>query len=117
MQEDPVPLAFFVCGEFEVVSSLESCIKALEIETEKVLPVVYQPQAVFRVRAVARCTSTLQGHTEAVISTAFSPTGKWVTLSVKFLYLFARIWVNYFKWRAVNNKEVWRCCMYIIACC
>lgn len=56
-----------------------SCVKALEVETEQVLPVVYQPQAVFRVRAVARCTSTLQGHTEAVISTAFSPTGKCVT--------------------------------------
>lgn len=71
-----MPLAFFVNGEVEVVSSLESCVKALGVETEQVLPVVYQPQAVFRVRAVARCTSTLQGHTEAVISTAFSPTGK-----------------------------------------
>uniref|UniRef100_A0A7N5ZZR6 Notchless protein homolog 1 n=1 Tax=Anabas testudineus TaxID=64144 RepID=A0A7N5ZZR6_ANATE len=74
-QEEPVPLAFFVRGEVEVISNLESCVKALGVETEQVLPVVYQPQAVFRVRAVARCTSTLQGHTEAVISTAFSPTG------------------------------------------
>lgn len=76
LQEEPVPLAFFVRGEAEVVSSLGSCVKTLGVETEQVLPVVYQPQAVFRVRAVARCTSTLQGHTEAVISTAFSPTGK-----------------------------------------
>ncbi|XP_072231269.1 notchless protein homolog 1 [Leuresthes tenuis] len=76
--EEPVPFAFFVRGETEVVSSLGSCVKALEIETEQVLPVMYQPQAVFRVRAVARCTSTLQGHTEAVISTAFSPTGKYL---------------------------------------
>uniref|UniRef100_A0A8C4GTA8 Notchless protein homolog 1 n=1 Tax=Dicentrarchus labrax TaxID=13489 RepID=A0A8C4GTA8_DICLA len=77
-KEEPVPLAFFVRGEAEVVSSLGSCVKALGVETEQVLPVVYQPQAVFRVRAVARCTSTLQGHTEAVISTAFSPTGKYL---------------------------------------
>ena len=75
-----MPLAFFVRGEAEVVSSLGMCVKELGVETEQVLPVVYQPQAVFRVRAVARCTSTLQGHTEAVISTAFSPTGKLVTL-------------------------------------
>lgn len=74
-----MPLAFFVRGEAEVVSSLRLCVQALGVETEQVVPVVYQPQAVFRVRAVARCTSTLQGHTEAVISTAFSPTGKWVT--------------------------------------
>ncbi|GLD74352.1 notchless protein homolog 1 [Lates japonicus] len=77
-KEEPVPLAFFVRGEAEVVSDLRSCVKALGVETEQVLPVVYQPQAVFRVRAVARCTSTLQGHTEAVISTAFSPTGKYL---------------------------------------
>lgn len=71
-----MPLAFFVNGEAEVITSLGLCLKTLEVETEQILPVVYQPQAVFRVRAVARCTSTLQGHTEAVISTAFSPTGK-----------------------------------------
>uniref|UniRef100_A0A665XBU3 Notchless protein homolog 1 n=1 Tax=Echeneis naucrates TaxID=173247 RepID=A0A665XBU3_ECHNA len=77
-KEEPIPLAFFVRGEAEVVSSLGPCVKALGVETEQVLPIVYQPQAVFRVRAVARCTSTLQGHTEAVISTAFSPTGKYL---------------------------------------
>uniref|UniRef100_A0AAQ4PVN9 Notchless protein homolog 1 n=1 Tax=Gasterosteus aculeatus aculeatus TaxID=481459 RepID=A0AAQ4PVN9_GASAC len=77
-KDEPVPLAFFVRGEAEVVSSLRLCVQALGVETEQVVPVVYQPQAVFRVRAVARCTSTLQGHTEAVISTAFSPTGKYL---------------------------------------
>uniref|UniRef100_A0A8C7T452 Notchless protein homolog 1 n=1 Tax=Oncorhynchus mykiss TaxID=8022 RepID=A0A8C7T452_ONCMY len=77
-KEEPVPLAFFVRGEAEVVESLRVCVKALGVETETVLPVVYQPQAVFRVRAVARCTSSLQGHTEAVISAAFSPTGKYL---------------------------------------
>ena len=79
-QEEPLPFAFYARGEAEVVTSLAVCVKALGIETEQVLPVVYQPQAVFRVRAVARCTSSLQGHTEAVISTAFSPTGKYVQL-------------------------------------
>ncbi|KAM9417465.1 notchless protein homolog 1 isoform 1-T2 [Salvelinus alpinus] len=77
-KEEPVPLAFFVRGEAEVLESLRVCVKALGAETETVLPVVYQPQAVFRVRAVARCTSSLQGHTEAVISAAFSPTGKYL---------------------------------------
>lgn len=74
-QEEPVPLLFFV-HDAEVVSCLGACVQTLGVETEQVLPVVYQPQAVFRVRAVARCTSSLEGHTEAVISVAFSPTGK-----------------------------------------
>lgn len=70
-----MPLLFFV-HDAEVVLSIGACVQALGVETEQVLPVVYQPQAVFRVRAVARCTSSLEGHTEAVISVAFSPTGK-----------------------------------------
>ena len=44
--------------------------------TETVLTIVYQPQAVFRVRPVARCTSTLPGHTEAVLHVSFSPDGR-----------------------------------------
>uniref|UniRef100_A0A671LN64 Notchless protein homolog 1 n=1 Tax=Sinocyclocheilus anshuiensis TaxID=1608454 RepID=A0A671LN64_9TELE len=76
-KEEPVPYLFFV-KDAEVVSSLGSCVQELGLETEQVLPVVYQPQAVFRVRAVARCTSSLEGHTEAVTSVAFSPTGKYL---------------------------------------
>lgn len=58
------------------MSSLASALEGQALETERVLDIVYQPQAVFRVRAVTRCTSSLEGHTEAVISVAFSPTGK-----------------------------------------
>ena len=36
---------------------------------------VYLPQAVFRVRPVTRCTSSLPGHSEPVISVQFSPDG------------------------------------------
>ncbi|TRZ03490.1 hypothetical protein DNTS_000505 [Danionella cerebrum] len=75
--EEPVPFLFFL-KDAEVVSSLGSCVASQGLETEQVLPVVYQPQAVFKVRAVARCTSSLEGHTEAVISVAFSPTGKYL---------------------------------------
>ena len=56
-----------------LVKSLDS--KALE-DTEQVLDIVYLPQAIFRVRAVTRCTSTIPGHAEAVISVAFSPDGR-----------------------------------------
>ncbi|XP_067328320.1 notchless protein homolog 1 [Anolis sagrei] len=76
-QEDPLPLAFFV-GDSEIVASLEKTLCGQDVETERVLDVVYQPQAVFRVRAVTRCTSSLEGHSEAVIAVAFSPTGKYL---------------------------------------
>uniref|UniRef100_H9G3W7 NLE domain-containing protein n=1 Tax=Anolis carolinensis TaxID=28377 RepID=H9G3W7_ANOCA len=74
-QEEPLPLAFFV-GDSEIVASLEKTLSGQALETERVLDIVYQPQAVFRVRAVTRCTSSLEGHSEAVIAVAFSPTGK-----------------------------------------
>ena len=35
----------------------------------------YQPLAVFRVRPVTRCTSTMPGHTEAVLHVSYSPDG------------------------------------------
>uniref|UniRef100_A0A667IMZ0 Notchless protein homolog 1 n=1 Tax=Lynx canadensis TaxID=61383 RepID=A0A667IMZ0_LYNCA len=76
-QEDPVPLAFFV-HDAEIVSSLGRTLESQAVETEKVLDIIYQPQAIFRVRAVTRCTSSLEGHSEAVISVAFSPTGKYL---------------------------------------
>merc|ERR1711971_958573 len=40
------------------------------------LSIVYQPQAVFRVRGVTRCTSSLSGHGEPVVTPLFSPTGR-----------------------------------------
>jgi hypothetical protein len=40
-----------------------------------VLEIVYQPQAVFRVRPLTRCTSTLPGHTDSVLVVCFSPDG------------------------------------------
>ncbi|XP_006832388.1 PREDICTED: notchless protein homolog 1 [Chrysochloris asiatica] len=76
-QEDPLPLAFYV-HDAEIVSSLGKTLESQMVETEKVLDIIYQPQAVFRVRAVTRCTSSLEGHSEAVISVAFSPTGKYL---------------------------------------
>lgn len=43
---------------------------------ESTITVVYQPQAVFHVRPVTRCTASMPGHTENVLSVAFSPDGK-----------------------------------------
>lgn len=45
------------------------------VSTEAVLRVSYQPLAVFRVRPVTRCTSTMPGHTEAVLHVSYSADG------------------------------------------
>jgi ribosome assembly protein 4 len=82
LQEDPVPYSFFV-NDVEVSDTLMKALdsKALE-DREQVLDIVYLPQAIFRVRAVTRCTSTIPGHAEAVISVAFSPDGRYISSSL-----------------------------------
>ncbi|GAU34431.1 hypothetical protein TSUD_393840 [Trifolium subterraneum] len=46
------------------------------VSVEKALHIVCQPQAVFRIRPVNRCSATISGHSEAVLSVAFSPDGR-----------------------------------------
>ena len=71
--DDPVPYSFYV-GESEVTSALGETLG--DTSTEQAIRIVYVPQAVFRVRAVTRCTSTLPGHAEALLSSSFSPSGQ-----------------------------------------
>ncbi|XP_012216041.1 notchless protein homolog 1 [Linepithema humile] len=74
-QEKSFPLAFYV-NNVEVTDTLEKHVdKGFDVN-EHIVDIVYQPQAVFKVRAVTRCTGSLEGHKEAVISVAFSPDGK-----------------------------------------
>lgn len=75
--DDTVPYTFFV-KEKEITNTLGTILEQEKVETEQVVEIVYQPQAVFKVRSVTRCTSTIPGHAEAVISVAFSPDGRYL---------------------------------------
>ncbi|CAG8576755.1 20351_t:CDS:10 [Cetraspora pellucida] len=73
--DDPLPYSFSVDG-VEISSSLyKDIIQGLKRSTEDVIKIVYQPQAIFKVRAVTRCSSTLNGHKDAILSVSFSPDG------------------------------------------
>ncbi|EAU35338.1 hypothetical protein ATEG_04891 [Aspergillus terreus NIH2624] len=41
--------------------------------TEDTIPLYFTPQAVFRVKAVSRCSASIAGHGEAILATSFSP--------------------------------------------
>eukprot|EP01133_Synstelium_polycarpum_P009859 gene9859-11520_t len=70
--DEQLPYSFYV-GDNEIVSNLKN---HLEGQSEDLtLNIYYQPQAVFRVTPVSRCSSSLEGHTEAVLNSAFSPDG------------------------------------------
>lgn len=59
-QENPVPLAFYV-DNVEVTDILGKYLKDDFDFVEDIVEIVYQPQALFKVRAVTRCTGSLEG--------------------------------------------------------
>ncbi|CAG9786815.1 unnamed protein product [Diatraea saccharalis] len=75
LQEDDKQFLFFV-KDVEISSSLKEALDLSKLNSEEVIEIIYQQQAVFRVRPVTRCTSSIPGHAEAVISTSFSPSGR-----------------------------------------
>lgn len=54
-ENETVPYTFFV-KDTEITNNLAAALKDQVRDSEKVLEIVYQPQAVFQVRAVTRCT-------------------------------------------------------------
>ncbi|XP_074598398.1 notchless protein homolog 1 [Brevipalpus obovatus] len=77
-EKEKLPYLFFL-DDIEIKESLR---KAVDIQfgsdfsAEKVVTITYAPQAIFRVRPVTRCSASLPGHAEAVISACFSHDGK-----------------------------------------
>jgi len=45
---------------------------------ETVIPVLFKPEAMFRIRPVTRASSTLEGHTGAILDLTFSPDGRYL---------------------------------------
>eukprot|EP01117_Protostelium_nocturnum_P017554 TRINITY_DN7167_c0_g1_i1.p1 TRINITY_DN7167_c0_g1~~TRINITY_DN7167_c0_g1_i1.p1 ORF type:complete len:469 (-),score=150.45 TRINITY_DN7167_c0_g1_i1:402-1808(-) len=72
--EEKLPYSFFL-NETEILGEINKTIQEQKASTEDVLFITYQPQAVFRVRAVTRCSNTIEGHNDAVLCVSFSPDG------------------------------------------
>ncbi|KAG2422472.1 hypothetical protein HXX76_015996 [Chlamydomonas incerta] len=72
--EDKLPYSFYI-EEEELLGELGAHLAAGGLSVEKALTITYQPQAVFRVRPVARCTASMPGHSESVLTVQFSPCG------------------------------------------
>lgn len=75
LEEEDKPFLFFV-KDVEITNTLKDALDIKSLNSEEVVEIIYQQQAVFRVRPVTRCTSSIPGHAEAVISTQFSPSGR-----------------------------------------
>eukprot|EP00210_Caulerpa_lentillifera_P000986 g950.t1 len=73
--DQKLPYAFFL-SEKLLETDLQQHLEKNNVSVEASVKIVYQPQAVFRVRPITRCSSSLEGHTEAVLNVSFSPDGK-----------------------------------------
>lgn len=72
--EEPLPYAFlFTETRTEITKTLALALAGASLSAEKLLSITYQPQSLFRVRSVTRCSASLPGHTEAVLCAAFAP--------------------------------------------
>ena len=65
------------CGTFprQVVTELSRMTDELGIGAEAVVSIIYQPQAVFKVRAISQCSATIRGHADNIVELYFSPDG------------------------------------------
>lgn len=71
---DALPYAFFIAAA-PLTGELGAHLVATGASVEGAVTVVARPQATFRVRPVARCAASMPGHTDAVLTAAFSPDG------------------------------------------
>lgn len=58
--EEPIPFAFYV-NNVEITDNLENNIKENFSISENIIEIIYQPQAIFKVKAITRCTGSLEG--------------------------------------------------------
>jgi ribosome assembly protein 4 len=63
---------FFV-GGIQVTGKLSAVLSKLQLVSESVVTIQFQPQSIHRIAAVTRCTSSLPGHTDAITCAQFSP--------------------------------------------
>ncbi|KAI6206897.1 WD-REPEATS-REGION domain-containing protein [Aphelenchoides besseyi] len=74
--DSKLPIQFRTSDGVEIVNSIQESVPRESIDDEKGLSIIYLPQALFRVRPVTRCTSSLPGHKQPVIAVQFSPDGR-----------------------------------------
>ena len=67
----------FYLGDKEVKISIQEVLEKQKelFNAEMVLPLTFRPEAMFKIRPVTRASSTLEGHSEAILQVAFSPDG------------------------------------------
>lgn len=75
LNEERLPYTFFISNK-ELRVELGTYLQQNKVSMEKILQIIYQPQALFRICPITRCSAVIAGHEEAVLCVAFSPDGQ-----------------------------------------
>ncbi|KAK9704876.1 hypothetical protein RND81_07G017100 [Saponaria officinalis] len=73
--EEKLPYALYI-SDRELTVELGTFLQRFNVSVERVVQIVCQPQAIFRISPVYRCSTTLKGHSGAVLAVEFSPDGR-----------------------------------------
>lgn len=76
-EESDEKFAFYT-SQTEITKILSTTLEEIDAKTEGVVNIIYSPIAVFKVRPVTRCSSEIEGHTEAILTVQFSPEGRYL---------------------------------------
>lgn len=72
--DEQLPYAFHLTSNHTpITTTLHQTLKSVPDTPETLISITYHPQSLFRVRSVTRCTSSLPGHNEAILSATFAP--------------------------------------------
>lgn len=73
--QDMEKFSYFV-NDLEISHSISRDLPKEWLIQEAILTIRYQPQALFYVKPVTRCSTTMPGHDEAILIASFSPDGQ-----------------------------------------
>jgi len=67
----------FLIDDIEIKNSLADTIRKIkDFKSDSVIKIIYHPESLFSVKPLTRASATLEGHTDSILTTQFSPNGK-----------------------------------------
>jgi len=69
----------FLIDDLEIKNNLADTIKKIkDFKSDSVIKIIYHPESLFSVKPLTRASATLEGHTDSILTTQFSPNGKYL---------------------------------------
>ena len=76
--EETVSYVFLINNTEVRTNLLDTLKKQNDFTSESIVKIVYRPESLFSVKPLTRASSTLEGHTDAILTVQFSPDSKYL---------------------------------------